>query len=110
MYKANQSPTESEKQLYLNFIRKEVLKALNIDYNTFVSYDENIRFLKALSRVTATKRAICEAFEIRIDNACRYKRLLEEQGFLKQSKYKHVCKHSGYKAYLLTTNPKIINL
>ena len=110
MYKAKKRPTENEKQLYLNFIRKEVLRAFNIDYKTFVSFDEKVRFLKALSKVTASKRAICEAFEIRIDNACRYKRDLEESGFLKQSKAKLVCRHSGYKANLLTTNPNIINL
>lgn len=110
MYNRNTQPTDKEKALYIAYLQKEVLNAFNISFETFMTYNEDVRFLKALSKVTTTKRAICLAFEIRIDNACRYKKTLHEQGVLKQSEKKQFCKHSGHKAHYLSTNPNLIKV
>lgn len=67
-------------------------------------YSEQALFYKALKYVTTTKKAICKALDINIDNACRFKRSLERQGLLVQSYDKIVCPYSGYKAHRITTN------
>ena len=109
MYNRNtQQPTNKEQALYIAYLQKEVLNAFNIDYNSFIKITEETRYLKALSRVTATNRGICTAFNIHVPNGTRYKRTFEKQGFLKQSKEKIRCRYSGGKAYNLTTDPKII--
>ena len=92
MYSKRNKPTENEKALYIAYLQKEVLNALKTDYNTFINIVEETRYLKALTKVTATNRSICTAFNIHIPNGTRYKRRFEESGFLKQSKVKLKCK------------------
>jgi len=109
MYNKGNKPTEHEKALYIAYLQKEVLNGFKIDLNTFLNITEEVRYLKALSKVTATNRGICTAFNIHVPNGTRYKRTFEKQGFLKQSKEKIKCRYSGAKAHNLTTNPNIIN-
>lgn len=66
-------------------------------------------FREALKVVTATKKAICVAFNLNIENVCRYKRQLEKNNLLKQSDKKQFCKYTGHLAHYLTTNTELIN-
>ena len=98
-----------EQKLYINFIRKTVLKALKIDFKALKMRKDEFIFNESLKIVTATKKAICVAFELNLENMCRYKRTLEKQGLLKQSERKQYCKYTGHLAHLLTTNKELIN-
>lgn len=98
-----------DKLLYINFIRTEVLRSLNIDYNKLKHHKEEFIFREALKVVTATKKAVCVAFNLNIENLCRYKRQLEKRNLLKQSDKKQFCKYTGRLAHYLTTNPELIN-
>ena len=98
-----------EQRLYINFIRKTVLKELNFDFKTLKMRKDEFIFNESLKVVTATKKAICVAFELNLENMCRYKRELEKKGLLIQSKKKHYCKYTGHLAHLLTTNKQELN-
>ena len=57
-----------------------------------------------LQKHTATASMVTDATGIPQKCICRYKRDLEKQGRLAEVK-KSVCKHTGHKAWYLTTNP-----
>lgn len=99
----------TEQELYINFIRKTVLKSLNTDYNTLKSSKDEFIFIEALKIVTTTKKAVCIAFDLNLENMCRYKRKLENVNLLKQTKRKQYCRYTGHLAHYLTTNTKLIN-
>lgn len=68
-------------------------------------YSEEHFFYETLKHVTTTKKALCKALHINIDNACRYKRELEKNGYLVQSIEDIVCPYTGFRAHLISTNP-----
>lgn len=59
-----------------------------------------------LQNHTATASMVTAATGIPQKCVTRYKRDLEQQGLLKEVK-KDTCKHTGFKAYYLTTNPNL---
>ena len=54
----------------------------------------------------ATASMVSAATGIPQKNICRYKRDLQKSGQLWEIK-KKLCKHTGFKAYYLTTNPEL---
>ena len=59
-----------------------------------------------LQEHTATASMVSEATGIPQKNICRYKRDLEKAGLLWEVE-KKPCKHTGYRAWYLTTNPDL---
>ncbi len=59
-----------------------------------------------LQEHTATASMVAEATGIPQKNICRYKRDLEKAGLLWEVE-KRLCKHTGHRAWYLTTNPDL---
>lgn len=66
-------------------------------------------FYTYLQEHTATASMVTAATGIPQKNICRFKRELEKAGRLWQVD-KKLCKHTGFKAWYLTTNPDLITL
>lgn len=62
-------------------------------------------FYQFLQENTATASMISEATGLPQKNICRYKRYLEKKGQLWEIE-KNLCKHTGFRAWYLTTNPE----
>ena len=110
----NKSRTALHKRQYkdtkilIKEIRKAVEKETGLTFSELKKkYSEQALFYKVLRCVTTTKKVVCKAFDINIDNACRYKRTLEKQGLLVQSFERIICPYSNFKAYRLSTNEKM---
>lgn len=96
-----------DKQLVLQFIVKQVEKETGASLSELKKqYSEEHLFSLALKHVTTTKKALCKALQINIDNACRYKRRLEIDGLLVQSIDEVICPFTKHSAHLISTNPK----
>lgn len=94
-------------QLVLQFIVKQVENGTGFSISELKKkYSEETLFAVALKHVTTTKKALCKALELNIDNACRYKRRLEIDGLLVQSIDEVICPFTKYSEHLITTNPK----
>lgn len=99
-----------DKELVLKYIIKIVEKATHLNCSDLKEkYPEDKLFSIALKYVTTTKKAVCLAFDIPIENACRYKRALEKDGNLVQSIDEVICPITGRSAHLLSTNPKVFS-
>ena len=68
-------------------------------------YSKESFFYVCLQHVTTTKKALCTALGIGIDNACRYKRKYELDELLVQSIDKLRCPLTNELANYLSTNP-----
>lgn len=96
-----------DKQFVLQSIVKQVEKGTGASISELKNrYSEETLFAVALKHVTTTKKALCKALQINIDNACRYKRRLEIDGLLVQSIDEVVCPFTKHLAHLISTNPK----
>lgn len=96
-----------DRQLLADNIRKAVLRKVRLSLSELhQSYPEDRIFYLGLRYVTTTKKAICKALNINIDNACRYKRDLEKRGLLVQSAEQRICPYTKHAAHFLSTNPK----
>jgi len=98
-----------DKQLLLNYIVNTVEKGTGYSLSELKEmYSEMYVFYIGLKNVTTTKKAICKGLDITLENACRYKRMLENQQPQKlvQSSYKVYCPFTGCLANTLSTNPK----
>jgi hypothetical protein len=96
-----------DKALILDFIRRQVEKGTGKGLAELKrEYSEEHLFYTGLKHITTTKKALCKALNINIDNACRYKRALEINGYLVQSKDEVFCPYTKYKAHLISTNPE----
>lgn len=69
------------------------------------NYGEEKLFLFALFHVTTTKKLVCEALNIPVEAACRYKRHAEDHGGLVESDDTVLCPLTKHPAKLLSTNP-----
>lgn len=97
---------EISKKMHLQWIiRKVILGTGHTIPELKLMYSEENLFFIALKHVTTTKKSLCKALELNVDNCCRYKRSYESKGLLIESFDKHVCKWSGCEAKLLSTNP-----
>ena len=67
-------------------------------------YSEESLFFVALKHVTTTKKSLCKALGLNIDNCCRYKRDLEKRGLLIESVDSYTCNYSFHQAKILSTN------
>lgn len=95
-----------DKNLALQFIVKQVEKGTGLAFIELKKqYSEEHLFAVALRHVTTTKKALCKALKINIDNACRYKRKLEKNGLLVQSINEVICPYTEHLAHLISTNP-----
>ena len=96
-----------DRQNYLNSIVKKVEKGTGLSVAELKKkYSEETLFTVALKHVTTTKKALCKALNLNIDNACRYKRRKEKDGLLVQSVDEVICRYSKHSAHLISTNPK----
>lgn len=96
-----------DKQLIVNYIIKEVEKGTGLNISELKKqYSEDRLFYEALKHITTTKKALCKALNINIDNACWYKRNLEKDGLLIQSSEEVICPYTKHQAHLISTNPK----
>lgn len=99
-----------DRKKYIDFLRRTVLRELGTTYvNLKKSHSEDRIFFIALQHVTATKKAICTAFDLTIERQCRTKRKLEKRGLLVQTNKKHLCKFTGEPAHYLTTDQNKFN-
>jgi hypothetical protein len=95
-----------DKALILDFIRKQVQKGTGKSLSELKKkHSEERLFYIGLKYTTTTKKAYCKALNINIDNACRYKRNLEVDGYLVQSVDEVICPYTNHKAHLISTNP-----
>lgn len=101
--------SNKQAEQYIQFIRNSVLRHYNTDYRTFIKQPQTTIFYKALKVQPATKKAICEAFNLNIESMCRRKRKFEIQGRLQESRKKAICKYTGKRASLLTTDRNLFN-
>jgi hypothetical protein len=72
-------------------------------------YSEEKLFLIALKHVSTTKKSLCRALGLGVDNCCRYKRDLEKKGLLVESIESVTCFYTGCDAKVLSTNPEKFN-
>lgn len=94
------------KQLIVKYIINRVEKGTGKTVSELKQhYNEEHLFYEALKHVTTTKKALCKALNINIDNACRYKRSFEKNGILAQSVKEIVCPYTGFLAHEISTNP-----
>lgn len=95
-----------DKNLVLEFIIKEVERGTGLSLPELKNkYSEEKLFAVGLKHITTTKKALCKALDINIDNACRYKRTLENSGSLVQSIDEVFCPFTNRLAHLISTNP-----
>lgn len=107
---SNRRQSKQDKKIYIDFLRKTVLRELGTTYVKLKkSHSQDYIFFVALQHVTTTKKAICTAFGLTLENQCRTKRKLEKRGLLVQTYKKHRCKFTGNPAHYLTTNPSKFN-
>jgi len=94
------------KKEVLNFIKTQVEKGTGLNLTELrKKYSEDVLFFIGLKYVTTTKKALCKALNIEVDNACRHKRKYELEGLLVQSNDDVLCPYSTKYARLLSTNP-----
>ena len=97
-----------DKVLVKKYIKSRVEKGTGLTLEELKKkYCEEQLFFEALKHVTTTKKALCKALDLNIDNACRFKRGFEKNGLLMQSRDKVLCPFTKkYWAHLISTNPK----
>jgi len=106
----NFNPQIKDSQFIVKQIIKQVENGTGLSISVLKnSYSEDNFFLLSLKHVTTTKKALCKALDINIDNACRYKRDAEVKGNLVQSVDVFLCPFTGYKAHLISTNKDEFN-
>ena len=94
-----------DKQFIVKQIIKQVENGTGLSINALkIKYSEEMFFLVSFKYVTTTKKALCKALDINIDNACRYKRDAEKDKLLVQSALKYSCPYTGRKANYLSTD------
>ena len=96
-----------ERQSYINFYRKEVLKHHEISFSQFLKKPEKTRLFLALKVLPATAKVVSVAFKIPIENQCRRKRELQAENRLKVSYRDVQCKYTGQYARLLTCDKEL---
>ncbi len=98
---------DKDKILVLDFIRAKVEKGTGLAISQLkTQYTEEHLFYISLKHITTTKKALCKALDINIDNACRYKRSFEKSGLLMQSVDRVYCPYTKrFLAHLISTNP-----
>lgn len=102
--------SKQNKRTHLNRVIQAVEKGTGYSVNDLKSiYSEEKLFLIALKHVSTTKKSLCKALGLGIDNCCRYKRDLEKKGILVESIESVTCYYSGCSAKLLSTNPEKFN-
>ena len=95
----------NNRKAHLNWIeRKVVLGTGHTIQELKVLYSEESLFFVALKHVTTTKKSLCKALGLNIDNCCRYKRDLEKKGLLIESADSYTCNYSFRQAKILSTN------
>ncbi len=100
------SKRDKDKKIIVQFIIKQVEKGTGLSIKELKSkYSEERFFYESLKYVTTTKKALCKALDVNIDNACRYKRNFEKRGLLVQSADKIICPYTKEMANTLSTNP-----
>ncbi len=95
------------KEFTLKYIRRKVEKGTGSSfYQLKKNHSEEELFFIALKHVTTTKKALCVALKLNVENCCRYKRSFEKVGLLVQSTDEIICPFTKHKAHLISTNPK----
>ncbi|NDV15577.1 hypothetical protein GO009_06015 [Muricauda sp. TY007] len=96
-----------DRQLFISFLRKRIESGTGSSIESLreENSEERLFYLGAYY-VTTTKKALCEALDIPIEAACRYKRAREKDGVLKQSEEDVICPVTRHPARLISTNPK----
>jgi hypothetical protein len=95
----------NDRLAHLNWVeRKVVLGTGHTIPELKVLYSEENLFYVALKHVTTTKKSLCKALGLNIDNCCRYKRDLEKKGLLIESTDNYTCNYSNCQAKILSTS------
>ena len=110
MKKTHSNPLQLRKDknrsLVIQFIKNQVKKGTKKSITELKDeYYEERLFFEALRYVTTTKKALCKALNINIDNSCRHKRKFEQLGSLVQSIDDVICPYTGCLANALSTDP-----
>ena len=100
------SRRDKDKKIIVQFIINQVENGTGLSIKELKSkYSEERFFYESLKYVTTTKKPLCKALDINIDNACRYKRNFEKRNLLVQSTDKIICPYTKEMANSLSTNP-----
>ena len=103
----NHKRQDEDKYFILKSIVSKVEKATSKSLDQLKEhYKEEQLFALALFHVTTTKKALCTALSIPVEAGCRYKRELEKNGNLAQSKDEVLCPFTRHPAHLISTNPQ----
>lgn len=103
------SHSHSDKQIYINFFRNEVLGHYNLSFAKFVKLPQERRLFLALKVMPTTAKVVSKAFKIPIESLCRRKRLLEKKGMLQVSRKRAICPFTKHRANLLTCDVMLFN-
>ncbi len=102
--------SKQNKRTHLNWVIQAVENGTGYSVNELKSiYSEEKLFLIALKHVSTTKKSLCKALGLGVDNCCRYKRDLEKKGLLVESIESVTCFYTGCDAKVLSTNPEKFN-
>jgi hypothetical protein len=97
---------QKRKIQHLNWVTRKVILGTGYTIPELKQlYSEESLFFVALKYVSTTKKSLCKALDLNIDNCCRYKRTLEKKGLLIESVENYVCRFSSCEAKILSTNP-----
>ena len=104
--KSKEFSIQKRKTQHLNWVRRKVIFGTGYTIPELKQkYSEAKLFFIALNYVSTTKKSLCEALYLNVDNCCRRKRELEIKGLLVESVENYVCRFSSYEAKILSTNP-----
>lgn len=107
--KTTSDRSQSSKQIYIIYYRKEVLSHYNVSFAKFVKLSQERRLELSVKVVPTTAKVVSKAFKIPIESLCRRKRKLEIAGKLQTSRKKTVCPFTGKYAHFLTTDETLFN-
>ena len=98
-----------DRNTFIKFYQKEVLKHYNLPFTKFVKLSQEARLELALKAAPTTAKVVSKAFKIPIESLTRRKRKLELAGKLQTSRKQAVCPFTKHFAFLLTTNEALFN-
>lgn len=94
------------RKIILHYIRQAIEKGSGMSIEEMrKQYSEDRFFYEALKHLSTTKKALCEAIRMPVENACRYKRYYERAGLLWEVTQTY-CPFTRHLAWTITTDPK----
>ena len=109
LYNSNSKDRLKDRNTFIKFYRKEILKHYNLPFTKFVKLPQEARLQLSLKLTPTTAKVVSKAFKIPIESLTRRKRKLELAGNLQTSRKQAICPFTKHYAFLLTTNEALFN-